>query len=107
MIADSLRRLKRRFRSSPQSRDERQTLKDKLLARRLRDTFERDMNRADLQGLHFYVQDGVVTLYGTVRHHLDRDLLMRLVREVPGVKAVVAEKLQIVDGRFRTDRLAA
>lgn len=78
----------------------RQTGKDLALARRLYNTFERDLELAEIQGIHLYVQNGVVTLYGTVRHELDRELLISLVREMPGVKGVVAH-LQLVDARFQ------
>ncbi|HMB93323.1 MAG TPA: BON domain-containing protein [Rhodothermales bacterium] len=49
-----------------------------------------------MHGIHFYVRDGKVTLYGTIRHELDRDLIVSLVRQVPGVKDV-APHLQIAD----------
>lgn len=82
------------------SDEARQTGKDLSLARRLYATFDRDLKLAEIQGIHFYVQNGVVTLYGTVRTDLDRDLLVSLVREIPGVKGVVAH-LQLVDSRFQ------
>lgn len=66
----------------------RRTLSDRALAHRLFQTFENDLENADVQGLHFYVQNGVVTLYGTVRHDLDRELLTDLVRDIPGVRQV-------------------
>lgn len=62
--------------------------------------FERELELAEIHGIHFYVQNGVVTLYGTVRHELDRELLMSLVREMLGVKGVVTH-LQLVDSRFQ------
>lgn len=62
--------------------------------------FERDLELAEIHGIHFYVQNGIVTLYGTVRHELDRELLMSLVREMSGVKGVVTH-LQLVDSRFQ------
>lgn len=77
-----------------------QTQRDRRLAARLYATFERDLELADVQGIHFYVQNGVVTLYGTIRHALDRDLLTSLVRQVPGVQGVVSH-LQTVAPRFQ------
>lgn len=91
--------IQRRF-FRPRSRDGRQTQRDKSLARRLYATFERDLELADINGIHFYVQNGTVTLYGTVLSELDRDLLISLVRQIPGVKGVVGH-LQIVDVRFQ------
>jgi osmotically-inducible protein OsmY len=89
------RRLTRTF-----ARDDRMTTRDRNLARRLFATFERELELAEVQGIHFYVQNGIVTLYGAVRHELDRDLLNSLIRQIPGVKGVISS-LQIVDARFQ------
>lgn len=99
MIAKRLQSLRRQLGLSRRG-DDRQTTSDFNLARRLYNTFERDLELAEIHGIHFYVQNGVVTLYGTVRHELDRDLLMSLVREMSGVKGVVTH-LQLVDSRFQ------
>ena len=99
MIARSLRALQLRLQRT-RSGEIRQTARDLVLARRLFNTFERDLELAEIHGIHFYVQNDVVTLYGTVRHELDRELLISLVREIPGVKGVVAH-LQLVDSRFQ------
>lgn len=81
-------------------RDGRQTRTDRALAHRLFQTFEYDLELAGVRGIHFYVQNAIVTLYGTVRHELDRDLLVSLVRRIDGVEDVV-EHLQIVDRPFQ------
>lgn len=99
MIAERLQNLSLRI-GIPRGRRSRQTARDISLARRLYNTFERDLELAEIQGIHFYVQNGIVTLYGTVRHELDRDLLMTLVREMQGVKGIVTH-LQLVDSRFQ------
>lgn len=101
MIAHHLQRLAKRWRGSA-ARDARQTVKDRALAQRLYKTFEEEMEVAQLRGIHFYVQNGVVTLYGAIRHELDRELLVSFVRQIPGVKGVV-EHLQIVGARFQDD----
>lgn len=99
MIAQRLQALRHRL-SRPRNRDARQTMRDVSLSRRLFNTFERDLELAEIHGIHFYVQNSVVTLYGTVRHELDRELLVSLVREIAGVKGVVAH-LQLVESRFQ------
>ena len=99
MIPQGLKAIRHRLRLV-RGEEARQTGKDLSLARRLYRTFERDLELAEIQGIHFYVQNGVVTLYGIVRTGLDRDLLVSLVREIPGVKGVVAH-LQLVDSRFQ------
>ncbi|GEM_PF-701858 len=99
MIPHGLNAIRHRLRRAA-SDESRQTGRDLSLARRLYATFERDLKLAEIQGIHFYVQNGVVTLYGTVRTDLDRELLVSLVREIPGVKGVVAH-LQLVDSRFQ------
>lgn len=95
MIRTSLRKLTQRGQTLP-ARDARHTLKDRALVLRLIQIFERDMALAELHGIHFYVRDAKVTLYGTIRHELDRDLIVSLVRQIPGVKDV-APHLQIAD----------
>lgn len=99
MIAQRLESLRRQLGLSRRG-DDRQTMRDHNLARRLYNMFERDLELAEIHGIHFYVQNGIVTLYGTVRHELDRELLMSLVRETSGVKGVVTH-LQLVDSRFQ------
>ncbi len=77
----------------------RQAHRDEALAKRLFQTFEHEFELVDVQGFHFYVQDGTVTVFGTVQHELDRDMLTALIRQVPGVKGVIA-RLQTVEARF-------
>ena len=102
MITSTLQRFTRRLPRSvrPLTPEEQLTRKDRALTQRLFATFERDLELADVHGIHFYVQNGTVTLYGVVRHELDRELLLSLVRQVPGVKGVV-EEFQLVDRRFQ------
>jgi|GEM_PF-2509629 len=76
------------------SDSKRATLRDRMLAGRLRAAVNRDLTHAQLSGIHFYTYEGVVTIYGSVRHELDRDLLVTFVRQVPGVRNVV-EHLRI------------
>jgi osmotically-inducible protein OsmY len=66
-----------------------QTERDQALLSRVAAVFERDMERATVTGLRLYVQNGAVTIYGTVEHALDEQLIVRLVQTVPGVQAVV------------------
>lgn len=80
------------------------TRRDRVVSRRLQDTFDRDLELARVNGLHVFVQNCVVTLYGTVRHDLDKELIVSIARGVPGVKGVV-ENLQLVETRFRDAEL--
>ena len=106
-MANSLyRTLIRRLRSTSAPRDGRQSVKDELLARRLARTFEHDLALADVHGIHFYVREGTVTLYGVVQHDLDRELLVGIVRDVEGVEDVV-DNLQVVAPHFRPDAVPA
>ena len=95
----TLEQLTRRLRATP-TRDTRRTLKDKALAQRLHRTFERDLELANVRGIHFYVKNSVVTLYGAIRHELDRALIVSLVKQIDGVEGV-EEHLQIVDQPFQ------
>ncbi len=99
MRLHAIQRIAHRLRGTP-VRDARPTLKDKALALRLYLTFERDLELAHVRGIHFYVKKSTVTLHGTIRHELDRDLLVSLIVQIDGVKAVV-EHLQIADSPFQ------
>lgn len=54
---------------------------------------------ADVHGLQFYVRAGTVTIYGTTRNSLDADLIVSVVRQVPGVKGVKTN-LQVIEPWF-------
>ncbi|HEX7069805.1 MAG TPA: BON domain-containing protein [Rhodothermales bacterium] len=69
------------------------------MARRLYATFERELELTDIHGLQFYVRGGTVTIYGTIKNSLDVDLIVSLVRQVPGVKGVKTN-LQVIDPWF-------
>lgn len=73
---------------------------DRNLAQRLHNTFEQKMERASIEGIHFYVHNGVVTVYGTARHALDRDLLIAHLGQIKGVRGVI-EHMQIVHAPFQ------
>lgn|GEM_PF-5737181 len=78
-----------------------QTQINRVLAQHLYDTFERDLELADLHGIHFYVQNESVTMYGVVRHQLDRELLLNVVRQITDVHDVI-DQLQVVDQPFQS-----
>ena len=99
MSTDPIRWITRRLRSAP-VRDARRTFKDKAVALRLHRTFDRDLKLSEVRGIHFYVKNGAVTLYGTIRHELDRTLLVSLVEQIDGVQEVT-EQLQIIDLPFQ------
>lgn len=68
-----------------------QALQDRKLAKALCNAFERDLEMTGVRGLHFYVQRGHVTIYGTVQHELDRELLVAFVRQIDGVHDATAQ----------------
>ena len=84
---DKLKRLTR----GQRAKGRRTSVSDAVLARRLFDVFERDLDLTGVEAVRFTVRDGVVTLSGEVRHSLDRSLLVSLVESIPGVQAVVNE----------------
>ncbi|MFW5955685.1 MAG: BON domain-containing protein [Rhodothermales bacterium] len=69
--------------------------RDAAIARRLQVTIDQDLEMARVHGLHVFVQNSTVTLYGTVRHELDRELIVTVARTVEGVREVV-DRLEIV-----------
>ncbi len=79
-----------------------QTQEDRAVARRLYSTFERELEMADIHGLQLYVRGGTVTIYGTIKNSLDVDLIVALIRQVPGVKGVKTN-LQVIDPWFLGD----
>lgn len=82
----------RLYRMRPEGK--RATLRDRLLAERLRSAFERELPSSGVGGIHVYALGGNVTLYGSVRHQLDRELLVQFVKHVHGVRDVV-DHLQV------------
>jgi hypothetical protein len=76
----------------------RATIRDWRLAGRLRAVVERDAELAKVKGFHFYIFNGVVTVYGTVRHTPERDLVLGFLRRVQGVREVVGH-LNVDEGR--------
>lgn len=69
---------------------QRRTEKDEQLAQRLLVAFESDLEQASTGGIHFYVKDATVTLYGVARHALDRDLIVSFVERFAGVRRVIS-----------------
>jgi osmotically-inducible protein OsmY len=83
------------------------TRSDDELAREIRDdVLERTMwieqGRVDVE-----VSNGSVTLSGTVDRHSDAELLLRLVRRVPGVVAVESSVAWRIDDKSRRGRREA
>ncbi len=70
------------------------TRRDRVIARRLQETFDRDLELTRVSGLHLFVQNSEVTLYGTVQNELDRELIVAIAGKIPGVKGVI-EHLQV------------
>ena len=75
----------KRFKTQPHPR----TLTDRQICKRIIDLFEYELAASNVRGIHFYVQDTVVSLQGTVHHAHDRQTLVRLVQQVPNVGYVV------------------
>ena len=74
---------------------------DRALAKRLSNLIERDLYLTGVEDVRFFVKDGVVLIRGSVRHYLDRSLLVSLVESVPGVRSVAAD-LKVAS--FKADR---
>ena len=77
------------LRAAVEARQQRRakTTADRSLARRLRDgVLEAGV---EVGGLAFYVHDGAVSMYGTVRDAAAREVLLAVVTTQPGVRRVV------------------
>lgn len=71
------------------------TVSDQRIARRLFVSVER-LGMVHTKGLHFYVFDGAVSLYGSVATPEVRDQVLALVTALPGVRQVT-EHLQVAN----------
>jgi signal transduction histidine kinase len=65
------------------------TDKDRRIARRLQDLFERELAMTELGGLQFFVHQGSVVLKGQLQHQDDREGVLELIGAVPEVRRVV------------------
>lgn len=83
------------FRGTPASTAEQAVGQDRAIAYRLQQRFERHIDPMRVEGFQFYVHHRVVSIYGTVHSRLDRDLLVSMVRDVPGVIATESH-IQII-----------
>lgn len=61
---------------------------DHLIANELLDFFEKDLSLANISGIQFHVRDSNVRVSGSIGSRTDRDILLMLVRRVPGVRTV-------------------
>ncbi len=84
----SLRRMLSR-RSAP-------TKHDRAIAEQLHTMLEDTIDLAGASGLQFYVLNGTVTVVGDMKNPRDRDFLLMLIEEVPGVEEV-RSNVQIED----------
>ncbi|GMQ80876.1 MAG: hypothetical protein BMS9Abin05_0305 [Rhodothermia bacterium] len=62
---------------------------DKVLAKRIARVFESDLAQAYTSGIRFFVQNGEVVVRGLVNNSADQQLLLFILRQVPGVRRVV------------------
>jgi hypothetical protein len=74
---------------------------DRQIATSVFVAFERLGRMHDVQGLHFYVFEGDVSVYGDVLTHEQRDGVLRDLRALPGVRHV-ADHLRVADRRRRS-----
>jgi hypothetical protein len=50
--------------------------------------FEKDLPEARVSGIRFYVHRGTVSLYGAMQEGLEREVVLSLVKGIPGVVGV-------------------
>ncbi len=73
----------------------RRAFSDKQLAQYLCETFESELESAQIDGLRFYVKSGIVTIYGTLFREYDHEMVIKLAGRIFGLKAIV-DKMQVV-----------
>lgn len=74
------------------------TESDRRVATHVYIAFEKLGRTADVQGLHFYVFEGAVSVYGDVLTHEQRDRVLLDLAALPGVRRV-ADHLRVADRR--------
>lgn len=73
--------------------------KDRRIARRLQDLFERELALSEIGSLQFFVHKGSVVLKGNIPLPADRAAVLEIIESVPEVKRVV--------DHLERDRMAA
>jgi len=73
-----------RLQGAPSAR----TVDDRAIAEQLYAMLEETIDLAGAKGLQFYVINGTVTVVGTMTDARDRDFMLSLIEEVPGVGEV-------------------
>ncbi len=76
---------------------QKQTERDRRIASHVFVAFER-LRRSDVEGLHFYVFEGAVSVYGTVLTHEQHAAVLGDLGALPGVRRVT-DHLQVKDRR--------
>ncbi len=62
---------------------------DKDLAIRIASVFQSDLAQSYTSGIHFFVEDGDVIVKGFVDNSANQQLLLFILKQVPGVRRVV------------------
>ncbi len=63
------------------------TALDRDIGKRVRDVMEGDLSPS-VHGLHFYVFEGAVSVYGAVSTFADRDCVVTALAAVPGINQI-------------------
>ena len=64
-----------------------QTTADRSLARRLREAVRQ--SEVEVRGIAFYIHDGVISVYGSFTDPADREALLAVMTQQPGVRRIV------------------
>ncbi|MCH8276091.1 MAG: BON domain-containing protein [Bacteroidetes bacterium] len=75
------------------------TRADREIAERLLNLFEDDLEMADISGIRFFVRSGTVLVQGLVTSAADRQQLLSIVKQIPGLRSV-ENRLQTVQERL-------
>ena len=75
------------------------TRADREIAERLLNLFEDDLEMADISGIRFFVRSGTVLVQGLVTSATDRQQLLSIVKQIPGLRSV-ENRLQTVQERL-------
>lgn len=69
---------------------------DRQLATFLFETFESSLNGLQIDGLRFYVKQGILTIHGTLYNEYDHEMVIKYASRIAGLKAVV-DRMQVVE----------
>ncbi|MBL7980158.1 MAG: hypothetical protein JNN12_17610 [Bacteroidetes Order II. Incertae sedis bacterium] len=65
------------------------TKQDQSLCFSVCQLFDHDLAHLSLNGLHFYIRDGILTVQGTLKDNIAKETVFKLLESIAGIKEIV------------------